>query len=50
MMTQMAHRESLVTAFSDVFLALAGIYITVVLLVPSIRKPVPRGAPAGGGH
>jgi DHA2 family multidrug resistance protein len=49
-MTQTVHRESLVMAFSDVFLALAIIFMAMVLLVPLIRKPVPRGAPAGGGH
>jgi DHA2 family multidrug resistance protein len=50
MMTQMVHRESLVMAFSDVFLALAVMFIAMVMLVPFIRKPMPRGAPAGGGH
>jgi DHA2 family multidrug resistance protein len=51
MLTRMAHRESLVMAFSDVFLALAVVFIAMVVLVPLIRKPVPRGAaPAGGGH
>jgi DHA2 family multidrug resistance protein len=50
MLTQMTHRESLVMAFSDVFLALAVIFIAMVLLVPFIRKPMPRSAPAGGGH
>lgn len=47
-MTQSAHRESLVMAFSDVFLALAVVFMAMVLLVPLIRKPAPRGAPAGG--
>jgi MFS transporter, DHA2 family, multidrug resistance protein len=49
MMTQSVHRESLVMAFSDVFLVLAVVFIAMVLLVPFIRKPVPRGASAGGG-
>ncbi len=49
MMTQTAHRESLVMAFSDVFLVLALVFMAMVLLVPFIRKPVPRAAPAGGG-
>jgi DHA2 family multidrug resistance protein len=45
------HRESLVMAFSDVFLALAVVFTAMVVLVPLIRKPVPRTAPAGGaGH
>jgi DHA2 family multidrug resistance protein len=50
MMTQMAHRESLVMAFSDVFLALAVIFIAMVIMVPFIRKPMPRSAPAAAGH
>jgi len=50
MMTQSAHRESLVMAFSDAFLVLAVIFLAMVLLVPLIRKPAPRGAPAGAGH
>jgi DHA2 family multidrug resistance protein len=51
MMTQTAHRESLVMAFSDVFLVLAIVFMAMVLIVPFIRKPVPRSAPAGGdGH
>ena len=41
--------QSVVMAFSDVFLALALVFIAMVLLVPFIRKPMPRGAPAGGG-
>ncbi|MGE3876594.1 MAG: DHA2 family efflux MFS transporter permease subunit [Parvibaculaceae bacterium] len=50
LMTQTVHRESLVMAFSDVFLALAVVFMAMVVLVPLIRKPVPRAAPAGGGH
>ncbi|MGE0004568.1 MAG: DHA2 family efflux MFS transporter permease subunit [Parvibaculaceae bacterium] len=51
LMTQSAHRESLVMAFSDVFLVLALAFLAMVVLVPLIRKPVPRAAPAGaGGH
>lgn len=50
LMTQTARRESLVMAFSDVFLTLAVIFMAMVVLVPLIRKPAPRGAPAGGGH
>ncbi len=48
LMTQSAHRESLVMAFSDVFLVLGAVFLTMVLLVPLVRKPAPRGAPAGG--
>ena len=50
LLTQTVHRESPVMAFSDVFLTLAVIFMAMVVLVPLIRKPMPRGAPADGGH
>ncbi|MFZ5675624.1 MAG: DHA2 family efflux MFS transporter permease subunit [Pseudomonadota bacterium] len=50
LMTQTAHRESLVMAFSDVFLVLGGVFLVMILVVPLVRKPAPRGAPAGRGH
>lgn len=46
----LAHREAVVMAFSDVFLALTALSVLLVVLVPLMKKPprAPRGADTGG--
>jgi MFS transporter, DHA2 family, multidrug resistance protein len=48
-LANMARREALVMAFSDVFLLLAVLFAALVLLVPLVQRPRPAGPP-GGGH
>ena len=46
----LTHREAVVMAFSDVFLALTALSVFLVVLVPLMKKPpsAPSGADAGG--
>ncbi|WP_432212028.1 DHA2 family efflux MFS transporter permease subunit [Bosea vestrisii] len=48
LLTQRAHKQALVMAFGDVFLALTVIFAALVLLSLFMTKP-PAVAPAGGG-
>jgi DHA2 family multidrug resistance protein len=49
LLNQRAHKQALIMAFSDVFLALTVIFGSLVLLALFMRKP-PAAAPAGAGH
>lgn len=46
---QRAHKQALIMAFADVFLALTVVFASLVLLALFMRKP-PAAAPAGAGH
>ena len=50
LINQRAHKQALIMAFGDVFLALTAIFASLVLLSIFLRKPKPAPAGAGGGH
>ena len=49
LMNQRAHKQALVMAFGDIFLALTFVFATLVVLALFMRKPG-RAAPGGAGH
>ena len=49
LMNQRAHKQALVMAFGDIFLALTFVFATLVVLALFMRKPA-RAAPDGAGH
>jgi DHA2 family multidrug resistance protein len=49
LMNQRAHKQALVMAFGDIFLALTFVFATLVVLALFMRKPG-KAAPAGAGH
>ena len=49
--SQRAHKQALIMAFGDVFLALTGIFVVLVMLTLFLRKPpAPKPGAAGAGH
>ena len=49
LLNQRAHKQALIMAFGDVFMALTVVFGSLVLLALFMRKP-PKAAPAGAGH
>jgi DHA2 family multidrug resistance protein len=49
LMNQRAHKQALVMAFGDIFLALTFVFATLVVLALFMRKPG-QAAPDGAGH
>ena len=49
LMNQRAHKQALVMAFGDIFLALTFVFATLVVLALFMRKPG-QAAPGGAGH
>jgi DHA2 family multidrug resistance protein len=48
-MTQVVHRQGLVMAYADVFLALTALFVVLAVLAVLVKKPA-AAAGAGGGH
>jgi DHA2 family multidrug resistance protein len=49
--SQRAHKQAMIMAFGDVFLALTGIFMMLVVLTLFLRKPpAPKPGAAGAGH
>ena len=49
--SQRAHKQAMILAFGDVFLALTGIFVVLVVLTLFLRKqPAPKPGAAGAGH